>query len=334
MRVGAFGEVMLRLTPPEQLLLEQTNTLRMSFTGTGVNLLSNLAHFGMESFLLTTLPDNRLGDTAISNLKSLLIDTSYITQKHEHLGTYFAELGFGVRPTMVTYQNRKNSSFGLCSIIDYNVDEFIEQIDLIHICGISLSLTNKTAEAAIEIAKKAFKKNKKVCFDFNFRPNLNQEPEKKQKLKVLYETILPYCSIVLGSSRDLIELLQEEVIVDDNENIKLIQNFMKKYNIDWFAGTTKEATLEKRQVRGYLITQTESIQTKKFTIKTLDRIGTGDAYAAGILLGYLEKWSLKKSSEFAVGNTILAHTIQGDVPLTTIEQVNQLLNDPTVDLIR
>ncbi|MFR2690084.1 MAG: sugar kinase, partial [Enterococcus faecium] len=43
MKIGAFGEVMLRLTPPEHLMLEQTHTLRMAYTGTGVNLVGNLA---------------------------------------------------------------------------------------------------------------------------------------------------------------------------------------------------------------------------------------------------------------------------------------------------
>ena len=51
MKIGAFGEVMLRLTPPEYLMLEQTHTLRMSYTGTGVNLVGNLAHFGIRLIL-------------------------------------------------------------------------------------------------------------------------------------------------------------------------------------------------------------------------------------------------------------------------------------------
>ncbi len=78
MKIGAYGEVMLRLTPPEHLQLEQTHTLRMAYTGTGVNLVGNLAHFEIESYLLTALPDNRLGKAALANLKSLGIQTAYM----------------------------------------------------------------------------------------------------------------------------------------------------------------------------------------------------------------------------------------------------------------
>ena len=56
MRIGAYGEVMLRLTPPEYRTLEQTHSLRMDFTGTGVNILGNLAHFNLSASLLTKVP--------------------------------------------------------------------------------------------------------------------------------------------------------------------------------------------------------------------------------------------------------------------------------------
>ena len=65
----------------------------------------------------------------------------------------------------------------------------------------------------------------------------------------------------------------------------------------------------------------------------LDRIGAGDAYAAGILLGYAEKWPLK-TADFAITNAVLAHTMLGDVPLITREQVEQVLKNPGVDLFR
>ncbi|MDR2832701.1 MAG: PfkB family carbohydrate kinase, partial [Streptococcaceae bacterium] len=102
MRIGAFGEVMLRLSPPENLLLEQTDTLRMMFTGTGVNILANLAAFGKEVSMLSSVPDNRLGKTAIAHLRKLGVTTQFVQAFGNHIGSYFAEMGFGARPTMVT----------------------------------------------------------------------------------------------------------------------------------------------------------------------------------------------------------------------------------------
>ena len=337
MKIGAFGEVMLRLTPPEHLMLEQTHTLRMAYTGTGVNLVGNLAHFGVESYLLTALPDNRLGKAALTNLNGLGIQTKYVIHQYQHIGTYFAEMEYGVRPTEVTYQNRKHSSFGLSVIEDYDCAAFIDEIDLIHICGISLSLSDETAETAIQLAEQAHKAGKKVCFDFNYRPSLNQEDGKKEQMKKRYHTMLPYCDILFGSVRDLTELVQWEETADvENEHdpISYIQSFMNHYDIQWFAGTRRESVDGRKQLSGYLITQQEAEKTTVYPLDVLDRIGAGDAFAAGILLGFSEKWSLQKTVYFALGNARLAHSIQGDVPLTTREQVERLLNDPETDLIR
>ena len=335
MKIGAYGEVMLRLTPPEHLQLEQTHTLRMAYTGTGVNLVGNLAHFEIESYLLTALPDNRLGKAALANLKSLGIQTAYIVQQHQHIGTYFAEMGFGARPTEVTYQNRKSSSFSLSPIEAYDVKQFIEQVDMLHICGISLSLTEITAQTAITLAKEAHAAGKIVCFDFNFRPSLNQEPGKKEQMKQRYEEILPYCTIVFGSTRDLVELMQwkTEVSVSENETA-FIQSFLAHYDITWFAGTKRQVINHEKFLSGYLITPTDAFEIPKQRLEVLDRIGAGDAYAAGILLGFAEGWSLEETIAFAIANARLAHAIQGNVPLTTRKQVKQLLEHPDTDLIR
>lgn len=336
MRIAAFGEIMMRLTPPEYLMLEQTKELRLGFTGTGVNILSNLAHFGTQTSLLTNLPDNRLGEAAKASVRQLGIQDCWIGSLGDHIGSYFAEMGFGPRPTQVTYQNRRNSSFGISGASDYDLDAFLEEIDLIHICGISLSLTEKTREAALVLAEKAHKKGKKVCFDFNFRPSLN-EAHGVSLMQEQYEKMLPYCDVVFGSQRDLTDLLGMELdqTLDVSEQFeRVVRQFMAKYQIEHFAGTIRQGEGDRRYLTGFLFDAENYVQAAPRQIINLDRIGAGDGYAAGILLGYSESWSLVETVEFATANGVLAHTIQGDVPLTTRKQVKHLMEQPTVDLIR
>lgn len=335
MRIGAFGEVMLRLSPLEYRLLEQSHTLRMDYTGTGVNILANLAHFDVETTMLTSVPDNRLGDAAQASLRSYGINTNYVRKYHNHIGSYFAEIGFGNRPTYVTYQNRLESSFGISGPDVYPIDSFLDSVDVIHICGISLSLTNETWLTALKIAKRADEKQKKVCFDFNFRPSLNKEKEKADLLKQRYEEILPHCHIVFGSIRDLTDLLQlAEQPKNEEEKVAIIRKFLNKYDVEWFCGTQRIMEEEKPMIRGEVYTTKDVFKTQLKPLTVLDRIGAGDAYAAGILLGYIEQWTMKYTIEFAITNAVLAHTIPGDVPLTTKEQVLQTLKDPKTDLLR
>lgn len=331
MRFAAFGEVMLRLSPPEYLLLDQTNELRMDYTGTGVNIMANLAQFGYETSLVTVLPENRLGQVAKSAIAKYGIKTDLLTFAHHHIGSYFAENGYGTRPTQVTYQNRHHSSFGVSNQTAYDFEKVIASADLIQICGISLSLTDNTRDAAHTLARKAAASGKKVCFDFNFRPSLNTEPNKVAFMKEQYEAILPYCDIVFGSVRDLTDLLQLEQTDTEDE---LILQFMETYQIDWFAGTKRFSEKTQKQQQGFLYSREEHVVSRKHELTILDRIGAGDAYAAGILTGYAESWHLKETVEFAAMNAVLAHTIHGDVPLTTKEQVFTILENPGIDLIR
>ncbi|WP_375178697.1 sugar kinase [Enterococcus rotai] len=336
MRIAAFGEIMMRLTPPEYLMLEQTKELRLDFTGTGVNILSNLAHFGCQTSLLTNLPNNRLGEAAKASVRQLGIQDHWIGITGDHIGSYFAEMGFGPRPTQVTYQNRRNSSFGVSGASNYDFDAFLAETDLVHICGISLSLTEKTREAAFVLAEKAHALGKKVCFDFNFRPSLN-EVHGVTFMKEQYEKMLPYCDLVFGSQRDLTDLLDmplDETVDCANQFEELVHRFMAKYQIERFAGTIRQGEGDKHYLTGFLFDSENYVQAAPREIIHLDRIGAGDGYAAGILLGYSESWSLVESVEFATANGVLAHTIQGDVPLTTRKQVRHILEQPTVDLIR
>ena len=331
MKFAAFGEVMLRLSPPEYLLLDQTNELRMDYTGTGVNIMANLAQFGYETSLVTVLPDNRLGQVAKSAIAKYGIKTDLLSFAHQHIGSYFAENGYGARPTQVTYQNRHHSSFGVSNHEAYDFDKVVAENDLIQICGISLSLTDDTRDAAHALAKKAAAAGKKVCFDFNFRPSLNTEPNKVAFMREQYEEILPYCDIVFGSVRDLTDLLQMEMTGTADE---LILQFMEKYQIDWFAGTKRFSEKSQKQQQGFLYSRETQAVSTKHELTILDRIGAGDAYAAGVLTGYAENWSLEETVEFAAMNAVLAHTIHGDVPLTTKEQVFTVLENPGIDLIR
>lgn len=162
MKILAFGEVMMRLTPPEYKMIEQTNTLDLSFNGTGVNILSGLARFGYDASLITQLPDNHVGKAASGFLRRLRIDDSMIGYNGDHIGLYFLEMGYGNRPSQVTYLNRLNSSFGESTMKDYDIDAAVEMSDIIHICGITLSLGEGTREAAVELAKKAHNKQEEV----------------------------------------------------------------------------------------------------------------------------------------------------------------------------
>lgn len=57
-----------------------------------------------------------------------------------------------------------------------------------------------------------------------------------------------------------------------------------------------------------------------------DRIGTGDAYVAGLIYGLLTFNDLQRAIEFGAAASALKHTIPGDVNLASIAEVDTLAN--------
>ena len=87
--------------------------------------------------------------------------TNFIIKSGQHLDSYIAEMGYGLRLTEVTYQNRLNSASSLTKKETYARSLFLADLDLLHICGICFSLTPQVAQTAIELAKEASERGKK-----------------------------------------------------------------------------------------------------------------------------------------------------------------------------
>lgn len=337
MNILSYGEVNLRFSPPDYQLLEQTNQLTYQVTGTGVNLLTNLKAFGMTTNLLTSLPDNHVGKAAAAHIRKYGIQDTFIYfNQHHHIGSYFVELGYGNRPTVVTYQNRLASAFCQAEPEDYNLEAVVEANDIIHICGITLLLNEKTRTTALKLATCANKLGKKLYFDFNYRPSLNTE-HSHLFIKEQYEKILYKADVVFGGIRDITELLAISVDTSQPYLSQLeegIRTFKQKYGVQTYVGTNRDYSNGQHLLSGFIDGATFKVSQKR-GVDIYDRIGAGDAYAAGIIYGLnQEDWSEEKTLEFAVCNAVLAHTIPGDVPYTSIENVQSLMNGEQQTLIR
>lgn len=88
-KIAAFGEVMMRLQVPGYELLSQANTLKYSFSGTGVNVAAALSHLGHEGLLISTLPENSVGDAALSYIQKLGVQTSLVSRGGNMLACTF-----------------------------------------------------------------------------------------------------------------------------------------------------------------------------------------------------------------------------------------------------
>ncbi|MEB7038669.1 sugar kinase [Staphylococcus gallinarum] len=334
--IVAYGEIMMRLEVPDNLLLRQAENLKYSFTGTGVNITGLLAQFGYSSSLISAVPDNSIGSSAIGAIRRLGIHSDLIIKNNDNLGMYFLEKGFGNRSSNVTYTNRQHSSFNTTDISKYDLIQSLNDVDILHICGITLAMNQLTRDNIMKLVKAAKEQNIKIVFDCNFRASLWGE-NGNQRAKPFYETILSQADIVIMNEKDAIQTLGLSTNHQTKEGQleELLPIVAQKFNINKIAGTIRTVQDSTHNtIKGYLYSNENMYYSKIYDVNILDRIGTGDAYTCGIIHGELSSMAPQDVVSFSTASCVLAHTISGDTPLFDTDDIIKIINNEKNDIER
>lgn len=332
MKVLAFGEVMMRMMPPDYKTLAQSDELKYLYTGTGVNILSGLYQMGEEVYLCTTLPNNHVGKAAASNIRKLGIKDDYIGYNGNHIGIYFLEAGYGNRASRVTYLNRTESSFGKSTVNDYDLDSILDDKDILHICGISLALGKNTRDVALAFINKAKEKNIKIVFDCNFRPSLWNDVS-HDEIKSIYEEVLTQVDIVFAGVKDaklLLDLSCSSSLDEIDELNDLLKQMINKYNIEAILGTIRSD----KTIKGYLCLPDGLTLSNDYQLTIYDRVGGGDGFAAGAIHGILNHYDVTYLINYATVSGVLAHTTYGDSPVVSKDDIELYLENGSSDIKR
>ncbi len=332
--VYAFGEVMMRLEAPNFRKLDQTHSLDFSFSGTGVNVLSALSHFGHQTSLITKLPNNSIGQAAAAYLRTLGISLSSVVYGGDYLGMYFLERGFGPRPSKVTYTNRLESSFCQSNLEEYPLESIFDGASLIHFCGISLAVSEQTRKLTLEVAKRAKERGIMISFDCNYRSTLWKGYE---EARPVYKKMLELSDICFMTEKDAIYLLDMHTTPTSRESQieDLLPAVAKTYGIATIAGTIRTIhSTDSQSIQGFLVEGEKVTYSSAYPLQVLDRIGGGDGFSSGVLHGVLSGLGSQETVDFAIGSGILAHTTYGDSPISAIEDVRSFLNHQISDVVR
>lgn len=334
-KIISFGEVMMRLETPEYKLLTQTNSLEYSFTGTGVNVASAMKKLGHEGYLVSRLPDNPIGEAALSYIRGLGVQEKFIVRGGDYLGMYFLENGIDARPSRVTYTNRVESSFNTASLESYDINSIVKQADVVHFCGISLAISAKVRESMKLLAKRIKENGGKVIFDCNFRSSLWEGGYAQARSH--YEEMLMLADIVMMNEKDAIYTLGFNTKeIDKEKQLKqVIPKVAEYFNITTIAGTHRSISQgNMHTLEGFIYKNSKLAYSDKLSFLVYDRIGSGDAFAAGILHSELVGFPLEKSVQFASASGMLACTIDGDIPMSTEKEIMAVISNDFNDIQR
>lgn len=334
-----FGEIMVRLCPPNGLMLAQglPGLLEASFGGAEANVAVSLANLGAKARYVTALPDNQLTQSCLSQLRGFGVDTDSIKLvKGSRFGLYFVESGANQRASKVLY-DRANSAISETAFEDYDFENALKGIKRVHISGITPAISQKAADASIKLAKLAHSKGVLVSFDLNFRNKLwtwRKGTDARTLAREVVPQILQYVDLVIGNEEDAFDVLGIKSGASDIHSGKLdfagytatAKEVVKRFpNVSRVSFTLRESFSAFHNNWGAMLYNVAEDKTyfapfrdgeyKPYEIKNIvDRVGGGDSFAAGLIFGLDsgEFDNLQDSLEFAVASSCLAHSIRGD----------------------
>lgn len=332
-KILGFGEIMLRLTPPNNQKIIQANSFDAVYSGGEANVIASLAMLGHNTKFITKIPDNYLGQKVISKFRGYNVDVSDVIVGEGRLGVYYAEIGHGLRSTEVIY-DRKYSAISMAKKEEFNIEKMLDNVGLVHLSGITPALSVELREIIIEIVKECNRKGIIVSYDSNYRAKLWSINEAKEVL----DAILPYIDIAFLGHLDMTNILGSTGIDGEfDDNLKyLYKELFEKYPNLKYAACTKRTvnSINNNTLEGYLYNGKELLKSSKYTFDILDRVGGGDAFTAGILHGMLTDISDNKTVEFGTCASSLKHSIQGDINLVDENTINNLINNGLCNIKR
>ncbi|HBG73973.1 MAG: 2-dehydro-3-deoxygluconokinase [Chloroflexi bacterium GWB2_49_20] len=335
-RTITLGETMLRLKSPGFERLLQSGNLEATFAGGEANVAVSLANYGEEVAFVTALPKNAIAEACISFLRGTGVDTSLIIRYGERMGVYYLESGANQRPSVVIY-DRSNSSIATAGPEQFDWIKIFSGASWFHITGITPAISQKAADTALAAVQNARKLGLTVSCDYNFRKNLWKYG--KKPVEVMTE-LVNYVDVGIANEEDC--QLALDVKVDEkswSQDVKsgtlniakyqaLTEAVLEKFpNLKMQAITLRQSySADHNGWSGCLHDRKEFYVGPKYDITDIvDRVGSGDSFAGGLIYRLVNGFSPKEALDFAVAASCLKHSILGDFNRVSAEDVLRLL---------
>ncbi len=334
-RIVAFGEIMLRLKSPGYERLLQTPLLEASFGGGEANVAVSLAQFGLDAAYVTVLPPNVIGDACIAFLRGKGVDTCLIQRGGSRLGLYYLEAGADQRPSKVIY-DRGHSSIVEAPIQAFDWDRLLDGATWLHTTGIAPALSANMAQAVLEAMQTAKARGLTVSCDYNFRKNLWKYGKTAPEVM---PDLVRCADVGIANEEDLQLSLGIDVDgpgadsvasggrIDASKYRLLCEKALAAFpNLKYQAITLRESfSADHNGWSACLHNRREFMLSTHYDVTDIvDRVGAGDAFAAGLIYGMQAGMDDCEALEFAAAASCLKHSIPGDMNFCTVDEVNQL----------
>lgn len=330
-KVVLFGELMMRLSTPLHQRIVQARQFDVLYSGAEANVGVDLMAFGIESFMVSSVPDNAVGEACLAYMRQFKLNLDHVKRKGFRLGIYFVETGAAQRPSTFLY-NRKGSSITELKPGDIDWGDVFRGKHWFHFTGITPALADSVAEITREGCVAAKRHGAIVSCDLNFRSKLWT----KEKAREVMTSLMECVDVLFTNEEEAASVFGIEARKSDVKTGKIDQRgyedvaaqLRERFDLKYVSISlrgSRSATVN--DWSGMLYDGSNCYASREYHIDHIvDRVGGGDAYSAGIIYGLLTGQDLRETVEFAAAAGCLKHSIYGDFNLTSFDEVLALMN--------
>lgn len=324
--VVTFGECLARLSPPNHLRLRQATSLELFYVGSEANVASALASWGLPTQHVTRLPDNELGNSCIQALRRYGVGVDFIEFGGDRLGLYFLEPGTGLRPSRVIY-DRAGSSFATLSPGLLNWKAAFAGARWFHWSGICPAVSGGAASVTSDAVRLAREAGLQVSCDLNYRHSLWQWGGSPSDIM---PNLVAECDVLSANSAHMMLGLPDlppgntpdealdvcSTLSSAFPNLKIVAKTCNEV----ISSTAKRYTAVMRHSKRTYVSRAFNVSAP------VENVGAGDAFMAGLIYG-LTIWPDDPQAiiDFAAASAVLKYTIRGDVNLSSLQDIERLL---------
>ena len=326
MRVTGFGDFLIHFSPLEYDRFYQSDLIKMSFTGAEANVCCALSFWGEKVNFVTAIPQNILAQKGVMFLNSFKVNTDFIITKEGRMGTYYLEKGGSLRPSQVVY-DRENTVFTQNDFYSYHWEQIFKNTDIFYLSGITPSLSETLLDCSKKVLAEAKKRKIPVFFDLNLRSKICGI----EKSREIFDALKPYITHLIANEEHLKQLLLLE-----SAPLNLFSKKVKELTgIENIIITVRRTpTASKAKVFASYFGNDDFAVSNEYNIDVVDRVGSGDAFSAGVVYSFIKNYSLQKSIDFSMASGALKHTINNDINFSTVDEIKGLTETTGCDVDR
>jgi 2-dehydro-3-deoxygluconokinase len=283
----------------------------------------------LKTEFVTKIPKNAISECAIATMKKFGVGINHISYGGDRLGCYFLEKGASQRPSKIVY-DRKYSAISMAERNDFDWDGIFENASAFHFSGITAALGKNLPAICMDACRAAKQRGLLIFCDLNYRKNLWSPEQAKATMSSLVE----FVDVLIGNEEDSEKVLgikpnKSDIIggkIHHEDYADVAQRISQKFGCSKVAFTLRTSlSASDNKWAGILYEDGTTHFSKEYMIRIIDRVGGGDSFSAGLIYGILNGFDAQKTLEFAVAASCLKQAIELDFNLSTVEDVENLL---------